>query len=96
MHNHLPENYYIGNKKALFYNLKRFYDLQGKNVFTIIPQTFHISGGVEDPHYADFLAHFRSLEERKRTDKDFRNMWILKPGENTNRGNGISVCSALE
>jgi hypothetical protein len=24
-----------------------------------------------------------------------RNIWIVKPGENTNRGNGISVCSDL-
>lgn len=23
------------------------------------------------------------------------NIWIVKPGENTNRGNGISVCSKL-
>ena len=23
------------------------------------------------------------------------NIWILKPGENTNRGNGIQVCSSL-
>jgi hypothetical protein len=27
MHNHFFQNYYIGNKKALFYNLKRYYDL---------------------------------------------------------------------
>jgi tubulin---tyrosine ligase len=24
-----------------------------------------------------------------------KNIWIVKPGENTNRGNGISVCSDL-
>ena len=23
------------------------------------------------------------------------NIWIIKPGENTNRGNGIKVCSSL-
>ena len=25
-----------------------------------------------------------------------RNMWIVKPGENTNRGNGITVCHGLD
>lgn len=24
-----------------------------------------------------------------------KNIWIVKPGENTNRGNGINVCSDL-
>ena len=33
MHNHLQFNHFIGNKKALFYNLKRYYDLMKKNVF---------------------------------------------------------------
>ena len=38
----------MGNKKALFYNLKRYYDLQKKNVFKIIPLTFHIKDGIND------------------------------------------------
>jgi hypothetical protein len=29
MHNHLESNFYIGNKKALFYNLKRYLELKG-------------------------------------------------------------------
>ena len=24
-----------------------------------------------------------------------RNVWIIKPGEGTNRGNGITVCSEI-
>jgi hypothetical protein len=24
------------------------------------------------------------------------NIWIIKPGENTNRGDGISVCDSLK
>ena len=51
MHNHLEYNYFIGNKKAMFYNLKQYYDLQKKNVFDIIPLTFHIKSGVTDPQY---------------------------------------------
>jgi len=33
--------------------------------------------------------------EIKRRYPEQRNIWIVKPGENTNRGNGISVCSDL-
>ena len=46
MHNHLPQNYFIGNKKALFYNMKHFYTLCGMNVFDSIPLTFHIIRGI--------------------------------------------------
>ena len=33
VHNHFVQNYYIGNKKALFYSLKRYYDALEKDVF---------------------------------------------------------------
>lgn len=50
IHNHLEQNFLIGNKKALFYNLKAYYDLLGKNVYDIIPLTFHIGEqGSSDP-----------------------------------------------
>ena len=51
IHNHLECNYYLGNKKALFYSLRKYYTLLGKNVFDYIPLTFHISKGLEDPEY---------------------------------------------
>jgi tubulin---tyrosine ligase len=49
MHNHLEFNHFIGNKKALFYNLKQYYDLLHKDVFEIIPLTYHIKEGMSDP-----------------------------------------------
>lgn len=53
--NHLIENYFIGNKKALFYNLKAYYQHIKQSVFSIIPLTFHIAKGTEDPQYSDFV-----------------------------------------
>jgi tubulin monoglycylase TTLL3/8 len=38
-------------------------------------------------------------DEDESEDDEFKipkNMWIVKPGENTNRGNGIQVCSSLQ
>lgn len=46
MHNHLFENYYIGNKKALFYNLRKYYEFTKENIFDYVPLTFHIIKGV--------------------------------------------------
>ena len=33
MHNHLETNFYIGNKKALFYNIKRYMELKGEDPY---------------------------------------------------------------
>jgi len=44
--NHLQSNFYIGNKKALFYNMRKYLSLKGVHPFTVIPLTFHISKGV--------------------------------------------------
>lgn len=46
VHNHLENNFHLGNKKALFYNLKEFYSYQNKDVFQDIPLTFHIKKGL--------------------------------------------------
>jgi tubulin monoglycylase TTLL3/8 len=28
--------------------------------------------------------------------KEGKNIWIVKPGEDSNRGNGIKICSTME
>lgn len=65
MHNHLQYNHFIGNKKALYYNLKRYYELRKKNVFEIIPLTFHIKEGVNDPEYIRFTKEFKKIQSDK-------------------------------
>lgn len=46
MHNHLEFNYYLGNKKALFYNIKRICEYKGEDPFDYVPLTFHIAKGI--------------------------------------------------
>ncbi len=65
MHNHLEFNHFIGNKKALFYNLKQFYQLRKKNPFEVIPLTFHIKEGVQDSEYAKFTKEFKKIQNEK-------------------------------
>jgi tubulin polyglutamylase TTLL1/tubulin monoglycylase TTLL3/8 len=96
IYNKIEHNFHLSNKKALFYNLKSYYDASGEDVFNVIPVTFHLKCS-EDPIFQEFETCFRRYEEL--TDENQRkpaNLWIVKPGENSNRGNGISVCSTLD
>lgn len=62
VHNHLESNFYLGNKKALFYNIKRLCESRNVSPFKFIPVTFHISKGVDDPVYESFLHCFKKYE----------------------------------
>lgn len=53
--------------------------------FTILPKTYHIRSG--DSNNVEF-RRFMETEGSK-----VEQVWIVKPGENTNRGNGITVAS---
>ena len=84
VHNRLANNFCICNKKNLFKNLKEYYERNGVNPFEKIPLTFHIEKGVQDESFAEFLQNFKE-----------GSVWIIKPGEGTNRGNGIKVVNEL-
>jgi tubulin polyglutamylase TTLL1/tubulin monoglycylase TTLL3/8 len=91
-HNKLEHNYHLANKKTLFYSMKKYYEALERDPFQVLPLTFHIQDGPLDPEFARFQAVFSDFER----EKSQRNIWIVKPGENTNRGTGITVCSGLE
>lgn len=86
IYNKLEDNYHLSNKKALFLNMRFYYESIGKDPFIALPITFHIKKGLEDPEYHRFKALYDSYPAGDKT-----NIWILKPGECTNRGVGISV-----
>ena len=88
--------------KGLFYNMKNYYESIGEDPFKFIPLTFHITNNLEDAEFDKFVEEFKRLEQEDRDKmelaaKDKRikakptNIWIIKPGENTNRGSGINV-----
>ena len=60
--------------------MRKYCSLKGKDPFTIIPETFHISKSIDDPEYKKFLVRFEAYEEEKKDDKNLRNLWIVKPG----------------
>ena len=52
--NHMENNFHLSNKKALFYNMKIFYESQGLEYFNILPLSFHIKEGVNDKEFTKF------------------------------------------
>jgi hypothetical protein len=91
LHNRLEHNFNLADKKFLYINMKRYYSAIGENVFDYLPITFHLQHGEDDQSFFNFVQVFESFKAKK-----MHNLWILKPGENCNRGNGICVCNSLE
>lgn len=46
VHNHLINNYVLGNKKALFNTMANYYREIKEDVFAYLPLTFHIKDGL--------------------------------------------------
>jgi hypothetical protein len=56
------QNGYIGNKKALYYLMSNYCQQQNRDVFEVLPLTFHISKGIEDSEWKRFQSVFQQLE----------------------------------
>lgn len=93
LHNKLEFNYCLTNKKGLHQTMKKFYEDRNENVFEKLPITFNVRS-VACEEFSKFLQLFNCFEEKK--SQMFKNIWIVKPGEFSNRGTGITVCKTLE
>ena len=65
--------------------MRFYYEAIGQDPFHALPVTFHVKSGLDDQEFVRFTQQFESALGEK------SNIWIIKPGENTNRGQGISV-----
>eukprot|EP01022_Parablepharisma_sp_SALTPOND_P029652 TRINITY_DN742_c1_g1_i13.p2 TRINITY_DN742_c1_g1~~TRINITY_DN742_c1_g1_i13.p2 ORF type:complete len:1190 (+),score=82.88 TRINITY_DN742_c1_g1_i13:407-3976(+) len=90
--NHMEGAMSLGNKKSLYKNLKKYYAFLHKDLNSIIPLTFHIKTTAADPQFTKFKQAFTQLELENGSD---HNIWIVKPGENSNRGKSIIVSKSL-
>ena len=61
------------------------------NVFDIVPLTFIVSHGLLDPEYNKVAAYYNEKKQSKKP-----NFWIVKPGQFSNRGNGIECTNKLQ
>lgn len=96
--NHMENNFHLSNKKAIYYNMKIYYEATKQSTFDFLPLTYHIKDGLGDTAYAKFEETYRHPELNPDIAKYptmGKELWIVKPGENTNRGCGITVCREL-
>lgn len=73
--------------------MRDFYKAQGKDPFSVIPLTYVINDGLNDLEWDKFEEKFKQIETKNKADPEGQgtNIWIIKPGEDTNRGCGIIV-----
>ena len=86
IYNRIERNYQLTSKKRLFLNLQGYFQSKGNDVFSVIPMTFLVQSGREDPEFKRFESEWR---EKK-------GLWIVKPGELTNCGRGIHVSMDID
>ena len=59
IHNHLPLNGLLGNKKAMFYMLRQYYRLRERSIFDVVPLTYHVKKGFLDEEFKAFVQRFQ-------------------------------------
>ncbi len=56
--NKIEDNYHLCNKKALFVNMKNYYEACGEDPFDSLPVTFHVKEGLDDPNFVAFKQYY--------------------------------------
>lgn len=54
IYNKIEDNFHISNKKALYLNMKNYYEAMNEDVFNYLPLTFHLKEGTDDPEFQKF------------------------------------------
>lgn len=96
--NHMENNFHLSNKKAIYYNMKIYYEATNQQTFKFIPLTYHVREGLSDRSFAKFEEVYNNPDKSEclaNYPAMGKSLWIVKPGENTNRGCGITVCKDL-
>ena len=54
LYNKIEDNFHMNNKKALYLNMKNYYEAMDEDVFAHLPLTFHIKTGFDDLEFKRF------------------------------------------
>jgi hypothetical protein len=67
LYNKLEDNYHLSNKKALFINMKNYYESLNEDSFNYLPVTFHVKTGLTDPEFLRFKTYYdTNIAERNK------------------------------
>lgn len=90
MLNHIKGLKYISRKHLLFGSIRKYCASHQIPLDSVVPQTWVLHGDVFD-------QELESMIQEKCSSKDgFTNPLIIKPGENSNRGQGITLAYTKE
>lgn len=59
--NHIECHYHLSNKKALFLNMRLYYDALNEDMFQYMPVTFHLKEGADSKEWDKFEECYTSL-----------------------------------
>ena len=89
LYNKIEDNFHVNNKKALYINMKNYFEAIGEDVFDNLPLTFHIKTGFDDPEFKRFEQFYKKIDEDmknrkgKRTNtKEEQSTPLLSPTKN--------------
>ena len=69
LYNKVEDNFHLNNKKALFLNMKNYYEAIEQDVFDNLPVTFHVKTGLNDPEFERFKNYYFKTEESIKNKK---------------------------
>jgi hypothetical protein len=66
MYAKMENNYHLSNKKAIYYNMKVYYEAIGIDYFNHLPLTFHIKEGLNDPQFLKFEQLYKDATDHSK------------------------------
>jgi len=91
VHNHFEGDYWLTAKAGLRESIVNFYLAHGRDPFGAVPLTFVVKHGSGDKEYAQWRRAYDAISETKN-----QRIWLVKPGDKANRGNGIRIYDSAE
>lgn len=91
MHNHFEGGSVITSKAGLRTTMVDFYLRHRRDPFGAVPLTYVVREGTTDPEFVTWRKHYDAIKESKG-----QAIWLVKPGDKANRGNGIRIYDDAE
>jgi len=60
-YNWIDDNYHLSSKKAIYWNLKAYYDILKQDYSNTLPLTFHVQNDTNDEEFKHFKEYFNTL-----------------------------------